>query len=149
MKRGLLALACLVCTVGGAMAQALDTPESLLASCDFASKYNQSWCMSEQVRFVEIYRKSLNKDYYGQRSVASCLVSGCDGAVTIDKRRACAWRMLIVSSGSPYVDTSDRSNYRLDCSGMTTDADRAAVHSMAGDLMMRVYGKPLSVQGNI
>jgi hypothetical protein len=132
------------CATGGVAAQTIDAPETLLGSCSFASQYNQTWCKHEQARFLDTYRKSLDKDYYSQRSIASCLFSGCDGAVTIDKQRACAWRLFILSSGSRYVDSSDKSNYRLDCAGMDTDADRGAIHAMANALMMRVYGKPLA-----
>jgi hypothetical protein len=114
-----------------------------LAHCDFKSAYNQSWCKSEQARFVEQYGKSLAGDYKGQKSVAECLANGCSGAVTVDKVQACAWRLVILVSGSKLIDTSDDALYRAHCLGLDNLANQRAIHTEANDLMLAIYNRPL------
>ncbi len=144
LARRILAAFCLASTASLASAQEVATAESLLGTCSFASKYNQTWCKTEQTRFLDLYRKSLEKDYHSQRSVAACLFNGCDGAVTVDKSQACAWRLLILESGYAFIDVTDESNFRSDCRGQETDEAREKVRAIAQALMMRIYAKPLS-----
>ncbi len=147
MRRVLLTLLGLACAVSVALSnevEAADDARSLLSDCAVFSGYNRSWCRSEQTRFVDLYRRSLERDYYSQRSVASCLFGGCDGAVTVDKRQACAWRLLILQSGYEFVDSTDNRNYRSECAGLDTAEDVRAVRSRANALMMRIYDKPLA-----
>lgn len=54
-------------------------------------------------------------DYQAQRNVAYWLSGGYDGAAPLNPILACAWRLVILESGSPSVDSSDVSNKRLYC----------------------------------
>lgn len=147
MHRVFLTLLGLVCAVSVALkneVKAADDGRSLLSDCTVFSDYNRSWCRNEQTRFVSLYQRSLEKDYHSQRSVASCLFGGCDGAVTVDKRQACAWRLLILQSGYAFVDSTDNRNHRFECAGLDTAEDVRAVRSHANALMLRIYDKPLA-----
>ncbi len=54
-------------------------------------------------------------DYQGQRNVAYWLSGGYGGAPPLNPVLACAWRLVILESGSTSVDSSDVSNKRLYC----------------------------------
>lgn len=146
MRRFLLVVLGLVCALSFGPhpeAEAADDVQGLLADCTLFSGHNRSWCTAEQTRFVEMYRRSLEKDYHSQRSVASCLFGGCDGAVTIDKKHACAWRLLILESGYTFVDSTDKNNHRQDCKGLDSNKDGLDIRSYADALMVEIYGKSL------
>lgn len=141
-----LAAAVFLC-VGPAHADKQATQgDGLLADCAFASAYNQSWCTAEQGRFVEQYRRSLNRDYQSQRSVASCLISGCDGAVIVNRSLGCAWRLVILASESPYIDLTDESNRRYDCARLDGPGETALARRQAEALLRLIYDRPLPAE---
>jgi len=146
MARTAIALICLICLAGASHARSLDNDaevESLLADCAPLTGYNQSWCRAEQARFIQLFQRALGRDYHSQRSVASCLAGGCDGAVKVNPVAACAWRLLILESGYTFVNSIDTDNQKADCESLSTLQAQEAVRSLAGSLMQRIYGKPL------
>lgn len=54
-------------------------------------------------------------DYQAQRNVAYWLSGGFGGAPPLNPVLACAWRMVILESGSTSVDSSDVSNKQVYC----------------------------------
>jgi len=54
-------------------------------------------------------------DYQAQRNVAYWLSGGYSGAPPLNPVLACAWRLVILESGSTSVDSSDVSNKKLYC----------------------------------
>lgn len=81
-------------------------------------------------------------DYQGQRNVSFCLSSGCDGAVKENPVGGCAWRIIIMASGSPKVDDTDTQNHKLYC-GRLTNVERAAAHAQAERTFAAIYGRNL------
>lgn len=145
MRLVALALVCLAAVAMSARSQPVepaDEARALFADCGLLAGYDRSWCQAEQRRFIDLYGRALRRDYHSQRRVALCLSSGCDGSVRVDRSLACAWRKLILASGSPYVDLSDTRNFRQDCAGLSHE-EQVGARSHAGELMMRLYGKPL------
>lgn len=100
-------------------------------------------CTSSRDQFVEAFGQAQRRDYQGQRNVSYCLVSGCDGAVAPDRTLGCAWRLVILSSGSPKVDASDEQFLRSFCSGRLDEAGMVRARGAAEGLMRRIYGRPL------
>ncbi len=83
-------------------------------------------CLQGRARFIETYEKAIRQDYTAQRNVAYMLGNKLGDAVPTDRVHACAWRMVIVLSGSPKVDSSDRGNMDLDCGRLPPDKVPAA-----------------------
>lgn len=66
-------------------------------------------------------------DYQAQRNVAYWLSGGNGGALPINPILACAWRIVILESGSQSVDSSDVSNKQFYCNKkLDADGVRAA-----------------------
>lgn len=71
-------------------------------------------CENDMQEFRELYRRAFKKDYEAQRNVAYLLSKG-NAAVMTNAVSACAWRLVISTSGSSKVDESDFANVRHFC----------------------------------
>jgi hypothetical protein len=110
------------------------TADDYLGHCESESKY----CSVDQKEFKKWFPKAMRGDYQGQRNVAFMLSGrGEAGAVIPNKITGCAWRMLIIASGSPKVDSTDTSNLKLDC-GRLGDVEREAAAAQAQTLSKRI-----------
>lgn len=103
---------------------------------------NEKICEFSKKRFKAEYPKALKADYQSQRNVAWCLSHGCDDAVQKNTMLGCAWRLVIMGSGSTRVDSTDRDNFRLECGQLDKD-ERGAARAQAQTLMRRIYKKTL------
>jgi len=83
-------------------------------------------CERTQKDFEKWFPEAYKGDYQSQRNVAFCLATGCDGAILVKPIKACAWRAVIVSSGSPEVDQSDTTNLDQDCGKLSPTEVEAA-----------------------
>lgn len=120
------------CLAGRAAASDVDR---LLGLCS-GSKWPDV-CEQTQKSFPADWRAANDGDYQGQRNVAYCLSTGCDGAVAVDRSAGCAWRMVILGSGAA-VDSTDIMNYRFECRNEGADA-----LAMARLLFRRIYSRSL------
>ena len=73
-------------------------------------------------------------DYQAQRNLAYWLSGGYGGAPPLNPVLACAWRLVILESGSPQVDTSDVSNKQLYCDKRLDADSRKAAQAQAQTL---------------
>lgn len=80
-------------------------------------------------------------DYYAQRNFADCLASGC-GLIDRQPTLSCAWRTVILASGSPLVSGSDITA-REECLAQLGELERATAKSQAGRLFRAVYQEEL------
>jgi hypothetical protein len=76
-------------------------------------------------------------DYQAQRNLAFGHATG-DQKVTINAISACAWRYVILKSGSPRVDESDVSNFKFYCGKLDT-ASLTAAEAKANRLLREIY----------
>lgn len=81
-------------------------------------------------------------DYQGQRNVSFCMSTGCDGAVIENDVGGCAWRLVILGSGSPQVDSTDMANHQTFC-GRLSSVELATAHAQADQTMQAIYGRRL------
>lgn len=138
----LLAFAAGLLMTTGAWAQ---DPRPLLRSCPPGGDPN--WCEISKKDFTEWYPKAYRKDYQGQRNAAFCLSTGCDGAVERNELVGCAWRMVILGSGSPKVDSTDRMAYSTYCgANRLSNSQRADALRIAESLFKRLYAKELPIE---
>lgn len=102
------------------------------------------WCKLDSAEFRSDYPKAFGRDYQAQRNVAFCFDTGCNGAVIAKRSLACAWRIVILASGSPRVDDSDHLNWTYRCGRKALDdmAFATAVRQARG-LFAEIYGEAL------
>lgn len=113
----------------------------LMSGCNNA--INQELCSFSEKEFRADYKKAYKKNYQAQRNVAYCLIGGCNGAVVENKPFGCAWRAVIIASGSPRVDETDRFNYEAVCKATLMGAERTQFKAQAKEIFHKVYGKTL------
>ena len=128
MRSVLLLLAALAITPAAAQ-QAADYE----LSCEGADRD----CKASLTQFRTWFPKAMRGDYQGQRNIAFCLSTGCDGAVRPRPLTACAWRLVIVSTGSKHVDQGDTANLKNDC-GKLDETDRRAAAAQSVALLARM-----------
>lgn len=75
-------------------------------------------CTGNRAEFRTEFSKAYRGDYQAQRNIAYCLQDGCGGGIRRNPILACAWRQVILDSGSNRVDGTDQSNARLACGGL-------------------------------
>lgn len=113
-KPSLRTIACAATILGfpitGAVAQQDKADDHLLPCVD-----TKEFCKSSQQQFIKWFPRAWKGDYQGQRNVAFFLGRDSDGAVKPNPTLACAWRIVIIASGSPKIDNTDTANLRIDC----------------------------------
>ncbi|GJD93405.1 hypothetical protein [Methylobacterium iners] len=95
-----------------------------LTTC--ATVANDAACQVSRQQFREQFPKAYRGDYQSQRNVAFCLRNGCDGSVSNNPTLACAWRMVILLSGSSRVDGTDQGAFKIDCGRLDAAAMETA-----------------------
>jgi hypothetical protein len=88
-------------------------------------------------------RNAWRGDYQGQRNVAYCFLTSCNRVSVIDIKMACAWRIVILSSGSLRVDSTDESNHRLECGMAERAGQLEAAKREAASIYRKVYRRDL------
>lgn len=73
--------------------------------------------------YEDLEKAARRGDYQAQRNLAYWLSGGYGGAPPLNPVLACAWRIVIVESGSSRVDVSDVSNKQFYCGEKKLDAD--------------------------
>ena len=80
--------------------------------------------------FPEDYAGAVAGDYQGQRNVAFCLATGCQGAVEQRPVLACAWRKVILASAHLELDQGDFMSHRNACANLS-GVEHAVAYSQA------------------
>jgi hypothetical protein len=94
---------------------------------------DQSSGMSQ---YEAMEKAALSGDYQAQRNLAYILTTG----IPHNPILGCAWRIVIVQSGSPQVDQSDTGNKKFACGKLTTDG-LAAAEAQAKKLQAKISSK--------
>lgn len=98
----------------------------LVSSFSFASTMDE---------YEALEKKAMAGDYQAQRNVAYWLAGGNNGAPPLNPILGCAWRLVILKSGSPSVDSSDVSNKQLYCDKQLDADSRTAADAQAENLL--------------
>lgn len=99
-------------------------------------------CQKILAKVEDANRRAWKGDYTGQREVAQCLTTGCLGFVVVDPTLACAWRMVILASGSAKTDRTDLDLLRAVCSGLAAD-DLILAHTKAAAVFKAIYRRDM------
>jgi hypothetical protein len=124
-------------TASPALAQ---TASDYVTHCHSA---DTQWCESSKKQFIKEYPEALKGDYQAQRNVSFCLNDGCDGSVQKNKTLGCAWRLVLLASGSPKVNELDVRNWTSMCTSKLDTLEMSIVRSQANSLFQTVYGRDL------
>lgn len=125
------------CAVSGALAQTAQYEDmNIIRVCPDSSP--KSDCAAEIKRMSEDNKRAWKGDYQGQRNVSFCLSTGCDGLVAPNKSLGCAWRIVIIASGSPKVDASDAANFDAFCKRLPS-TEASVARAQAGALFRAIY----------
>lgn len=101
-------------------------------------------CQTDQCRYsrqtwADEYAGATSGQYQGQRNVAFCLSTGCEGALKVNKILGCAWRFVIVESGHLSADASDAMNLKHYCGPENVDqVERATAEAQARTLLKMI-----------
>lgn len=119
---------------------AAQTADDYIAPSDCPAGPDKVFCDRHRADFKKQYPAALKGDYQSQRNVAFCLSTGCDGAVNQNRITGCAWRIVIMRSGSLKVDQSDSSNHDR-CMERLSPAEILAASAQAETIFQQVYGR--------
>lgn len=131
LRNSAVALAGLAVLCGGAQAQGgaadrkAEAENFFNALCTETDKYHGT-CEEEQRDFVSDYQKAFRGEYTPQRNVGFMLYTGSGGAIRKNPIQACAWRMVVLQSGHPQLDTGDTANADLACKRLSASERTAA-----------------------
>ena len=89
---------------------------------------------------VKLDAQARKKDYQAQRNLAYLLVT--DNPSEADQVASCAWRFVIMESGSKKITLGDKTNFEYAC-GKLGKAQREAAADQAASILAEVYGKTL------
>lgn len=89
--------------------------------------------------FDVVAAKALAGDYQAQRNLAYGYSTAPYPGQQSNVMLGCAWRIVIVHSGSTKVDDTDISNQRVQC-GKLDSQQLAAAQAQARRLYLQVYG---------
>lgn len=104
---------------------------SLLLVTNFSSA-------SSMDEYEALEKKAMAGNYLAQRNVAYWLTGGNNGAPPLNPILGCAWRLVILKSGSPSVDSSDVSNKQLYCDRRLDADSRKAAEAQAEKLLKQI-----------
>lgn len=88
-----------------------------LTLCSVPDKDRQA-CINEQARFEQEYVNAYSGDYLAQSNIAYMLWKAPSGFMPGNKRQACSWRLVIMTSGSPYLNDLDMEKSKEICDGI-------------------------------
>lgn len=106
---------------------------------------DSSWCHHTQAMLAIELPFAYEGNYQAQRNVSYCLWDGCQGAIVPVKTLGCAWRIVILASGSPKADDTDMMNLRA-CAGALDPAQFSVTRAQAARLFETVYDRPLPAE---
>lgn len=84
--------------------------------------------------YEKLEKDAMAGDYQAQRNLAYWLSGGYNGAPPQNPILACAWRLVILESGSRQVDSGDVSNKQLYCDKRLAPDERKAAEAQAAKL---------------
>ena len=118
-----------------------DAPELSLCA---GTKLGDDNCRYTRYQFAtQDWPRAWKGDIEALRNVAFCLTTTCDGAVVSNRVQACAWSMLIATSGSGLVEDGDADHFRLACHGLDdASAFTAASREVELRRQIRAFHEP-------
>ena len=112
------------------------TPENESPDASSATTTTASSNASGMSHFERMEQAALSGDYISQRNLAYTLATSLPRNPIL----GCAWRIVIVESGSPKVDQSDTGNLSFDC-GKLNPVELSAAQAQAKKIQEKLQKK--------
>lgn len=96
-----------------------------------------SFVVHAETTFDSIRAKAMKGDYQAQRNLAFGYASSSCPGQDKNPMLACAWRYVIIKSGSERVDQTDINNFKLDC-GKLEPVELQAAEAQAANLLKKI-----------
>lgn len=97
------------------------------------------YCANSQVQFEQRdWPNAWRGDYQGQRNVAFCLISGCDGAVIPDRSTGCAWRAVILATNAASATDLDAQNIEHECGAALSPVQRELAMTKSEEIVRQI-----------
>lgn len=119
---------------------AVQIEQPQFGGCDTADKV----CAADQNAVEAAWPLAMKGDYQAQRNIAFAFAQGVNAPSKVTRRpiQACAWRIVIMASGSAKVDQTDQGNLTSDCASLDKDdAERSL--AVANLIYREAYGSAL------
>lgn len=87
--------------------------------------------------YEELEKSALAGDYQAQRNLAYTLTT----SIPHNKILGCAWRIVIIESGSAQVDQSDTGNKQFDCDQKLNQDEMNAAKAQAKEIQKKIAKK--------
>lgn len=134
---------------GGTALRVYREAERFTRPCTVADREGQQWCLINTEEFLRDYLRARAGDYQAQRNIAHMLGATRGGmlrdhyaGVTANPIEACAWRLVIITSGHPQAHTGDVTNVRMTCERLT-GPERQAVLIRAEQITTAITEDPV------
>lgn len=88
--------------------------------------------------YEALEKKAMAGDYQAQRNIAYWLTGGNYGLPPLNPILGCAWRLVILKSGSSNVDSSDIGNKQLYCDKRLDFDSRKTAEAQAAKLLKQI-----------
>ncbi|MBO9099277.1 MULTISPECIES: hypothetical protein [unclassified Rhizobium] len=92
------------------------------AAVDCRQSSNATGCESARKSWNGDFRDAIAGKYQAQSTVATCLSTGCDGAIKPDPMLGCAWRKVAIRTAHGQADARDTAGLEQYCSQPYLDA---------------------------
>lgn len=107
-------------------------------SCSLSAE--PAHCRTTRDTWIDTYHKATLGNYQSQHTVAICLSTGCDGAITESRMFGCAWQQTIAGSRHPEYTAADKDEVAKFCGQEWLDnADRQTARDQA-DVFLTLLG---------
>lgn len=100
-------------------------------------------CLLLQANVLKYHKAAYNKDNDAQRNVSYCIYSGCRNAIGKNPVLGCAWRIVILASGSSRE--SDTVFLKL-CIDQIGAPGMAAARAQAATLFRTIYKREIPAE---
>lgn len=135
---------------GDATARVRREAENHLRPCVATETEARRRCELNRQEFVRDYLRARAGELQGQRNVAYQLagpageaaIRGHQEGIVADPMQACAWRIVVMSTGHAEANQNDEAKERLDC-GRLSEAQRAAARIRASELHVQIATDPV------
>ena len=110
-------------------------PASAYLSIGCEGAKDQAMCEQTQKTWARSYNGALAGDITGQRNLAYCFSTGCDGAILSNRIAGCAWAVVVLRYGHLDVRELDLDIAKLYCGKQLDDLGRVAADALAARIL--------------
>ncbi|EGP54842.1 hypothetical protein Agau_L300605 [Agrobacterium tumefaciens F2] len=106
---------------------------------DCSTDAKPQFCEKTKRYWIEDYNNAIKGEYNGQRNIAACFSTGCDGSIAANPVLGCAWRVVIANSGHMQTNKLDADWLKIYCGAeFLDDTGRAMAEVQARSILQKI-----------